>query len=261
MLWYVLIQFVLRLAFGLAAAMWVTSPKWVTSGFYRVHLWVVLGLNTFVGAVLVMLPLEFPRRNLILGLTIGAGVFAYVGSVLWLYESKRAGQIVLGVVTLTNLAGAVVADAVMVDGAQSYQVPFWATSIDTLTSGLLLGTTFSAMLLGHWYLNTPSMKLAPLQKLILLMVVSVGLRALVSGAGLVASWTPEQLPSRTFLWFVALRWISGLFGVVVLAWMSAQTLKIPNTQSATGILYVAVIFVFLGELTSQLLSAQSPFPL
>lgn len=256
MLWQVLIQFVFRLAFGLAAAMSVTSPKWVTSGFFRVHLWVVLGLNTFVGAVLAMLPIEVPQRTLLLGFTIAGAVAAYVGSVLWLYESKRAGQVMLGVVTLVNLVGAIVAGAV-----GTSQIPLWATSIDTFTSGLILGTTFSAMLLGHWYLNTPSMKMAPLQKLIVLMVVSAGLRALVSGAGLIGSWAPEQLAARTFLWFVALRWISGLVGVVVLAWMSAQTLKIPNTQSATGILYVAVIFVFLGELTSQLLSAQTPFPL
>ena len=41
--------------------------------------------------------------------------------------------------------------------------------------------------------------------------------------------------------------------------MSWQTLKIPNTQSATGILYVAVITTFLGELTSLLLSAARLF--
>ena len=46
-----------------------------------------------------------------------------------------------------------------------------------------------------------------------------------------------------------------------LAVMTWQTLKIPNTQSATGILYVAVIGVFIGELTSQLLSAHASFPL
>ncbi len=256
MLWNVLIQFVFRLAFGLAAAMSVTSPRWVTSGFYRVHLWVVLGLNTFIAAVLATIPTEVPSGKLMLGLAIAAGVFAYVGSVLWLYESKRAGQVILAIVTIINLAGAVVAGRL---GAN--QAPVWATTADAVSSGLLLGPTFSAMLLGHWYLNTPSMKMAPLQKLILLMVIFAGIRALVSGAGLIGSWTPEQLASRSFLWFVALRWISGVFGVIVLAWMSAQTLKIPNTQSATGILYVAVIFVFLGELTSQLLSAESPFPL
>jgi hypothetical protein len=65
----------------------------------------------------------------------------------------------------------------------------------------------------------------------------------------------------SFVLFLVLRWTSGLLGalgLVVLAW---QTLKIPNTQSATGILYVAVVFVFLGELTSQLLCAGSAFPL
>jgi hypothetical protein len=37
-----------------------------------------------------------------------------------------------------------------------------------------------------------------------------------------------------------------------MAWESA---KIRSTQSATGILYVVVIFCFLGELSSQLLLA------
>ena len=43
--------------------------------------------------------------------------------------------------------------------------------------------------------------------------------------------------------------------------MTLGTLKIPNTQSATGILYAAVILAFIGELTSQLLTAEARFPL
>ena len=52
-------------------------------------------------------------------------------------------------------------------------------------------------------------------------------------------------------------WLTGLAGLLVLAIMSRKTLDVPNTQSATGILYVGVIFAFLGELSSQLLSVQS----
>jgi len=70
-----------------------------------------------------------------------------------------------------------------------------------------------------------------------------------------------QLPHAIPFPFVALRWLAGLIGVGALAVMTWQTLKIPNTQSATGILYVAVIGVFIGELTSQLLSAHASFPL
>ena len=42
--------------------------------------------------------------------------------------------------------------------------------------------------------------------------------------------------------------------------MTWKTLAIPNTQSATGILYVGIIAAFLGELTSQLRSAGTVFP-
>ena len=42
-----LIQFVFRLTFGVALAMAITPARHVSSGFYRVHLWVLMGLNTF----------------------------------------------------------------------------------------------------------------------------------------------------------------------------------------------------------------------
>ena len=41
-----LAQFLLRLAFGLAVGMAITSSRQVTSGFYRNHLYVTLGLAT-----------------------------------------------------------------------------------------------------------------------------------------------------------------------------------------------------------------------
>ena len=57
--------------------------------------------------------------------------------------------------------------------------------------------------------------------------------------------------------FLSLRWLSGLVGALALTVMAWKTLKIPNTQAATGILYVAVIVTFLGELTSLLMAAQA----
>jgi len=44
-------------------------------------------------------------------------------------------------------------------------------------------------------------------------------------------------------------------GLPVLLVMARKTLDIPNTQSATGILYVACLAAILGELTAQLLGA------
>ncbi len=48
----ILSQFLLRLAFGLAFGMAITSPQKVFSGFYRNHLYVTLGLATLATLVL-----------------------------------------------------------------------------------------------------------------------------------------------------------------------------------------------------------------
>ena len=75
-------------------------------------------------------------------------------------------------------------------------------------------------------------------------------------------WTadPARVNLETALWLVP-RWGLGLVGPLVLGWMAWETARIRSTQSATGILYVVVIFCFLGELTSQLLLARVGFPM
>jgi hypothetical protein len=117
------------------------------------------------------------------------------------------------------------------------------------------------MLLGHWYLNAPGMELAPLRRLLTMAGISIGLQSVESAGGLVAAYSSESITSLNWLPFIFLRWSFGLIGVAVLLWMARKTLEVPNTQSATGILYVAVIGAFVGELTGLLLSAEYSLPL
>ena len=119
----------------------------------------------------------------------------------------------------------------------------------------------ASMLLGHWYLNSPTMELRPLYHLLVAMIVALFLQTIVSAFGLGGELTNLSTVSTQWLLFVLLRWVFGLVGVGVLIFMTWQTLKIPNTQSATGILYVAVIGTFVGETMALLLSAESLFPL
>jgi hypothetical protein len=239
-----LTQFLLRLTFGLAVGMAVTSPRLVSSGYFRNHLYVTLGLSTL--AVLVSMKLS----PLVASLAAAAAVLSYFGSVCWLYEAKRAGNVMLWLVAACALAAACLGEG-----------PGLLRLASVVTSGLVLGLTMAAMLLGHWYLNSPGMELEPLRRLLLLMAVAVAAQIVVSSIGLVGDmWTADEVSIRWLL-FVLLRWSFGLVGVLALVWMAWQTLKIPNTQSATGILYVAVIGVFVGELTGLLLSAESAFPL
>ena len=225
----------------------ITPARWVTSGFYRINMQVLLGLNVLATLV----ALGQPERYA-LWPPLVAAIVSYLGSVIWLYEKPRPGTIALWLVAACDAGGAWLALEPVSASASSASRMLAAA--DPITAGLLLGFTMAAMLLGHWYLNTPTMQLAPLRRLVVLMAVAVVLRAVQSVAGLGFEIADLGSPDTTRLLLIVLRWLAGLIGVFVLAVLTWQTLKIPNTQSATGLLYVAVIATFLGELTSQLLS-------
>jgi hypothetical protein len=117
------------------------------------------------------------------------------------------------------------------------------------------------MLLGHWYLNAPGMQLAPLRRLIALSMLAVAIHGGLAMVGVVGEISAAESTSVTWILFLVLRWAFGLVGLTLLLWMAWQTLRIPNTQSATGILYVAVTAAFAGELMGLLLSGQARFSL
>lgn len=264
-LWHILVEFLFRLTFGVAVSMGLTPSRYVTSGFYRVHLWVLMGLMTFASLALYgtrqSLPPELASsRYWPLLLSIAAAVVSYVGAVIWMYERNLAGKIAIWVVAGLSLLGCLVGARAATAGATI--PPGWLVA-DRLTGGLVLGTITTAMLLGHWYLNTPTMKLDPLRRLIAWIAVALIARMFVSGIGgaLEAQrLTAADAFTQQWLLFLSLRWLAGLVSPLGLAWMTWQTLKIPNTQSATGILYAGVILAFIGELTAQLLSASAGYP-
>ena len=69
-----------------------TPASMVSSGFYKVHLWVLLGLNTF--AALAVASGDYGSKWMFV-LPVVAGVVSYVGAILWMYESKKAGYVAL----------------------------------------------------------------------------------------------------------------------------------------------------------------------
>lgn len=222
----------------------LTSPRAVTSGYYRNHLYVLLGLNVLAAMVAITSGQFQPAPGIV------AAVLSYVGAVLWLYEKPRPGIVVLSAVSATCLWGALAAT-----NWQIVDTPLRGILIgsDIVSSGLLLGITMAAMFLGHWYLNSPTMAILPLQRLVIMMGAAAAVRGLVE-AGILAHYFGQVTPSSGQLLFIALRWLSGIVGPLVLSVMTYKTLQIPNTQSATGILYVGVIGTYLGELTSLLLN-------
>jgi len=60
--------------------------------------------------------------------------------------------------------------------------------------------------------------------------------------------------------FVAMRLFLGVLAPLGLTWMTWKTVEIRSIQSATGILYAAVVFVLFGEVISAYLSLATGQP-
>lgn len=245
--------FCLRLALGLIASLWLLAPSQINPRFYRTHFLVMLGL-TAVAAV-------FLRHagELSLWLALGAGLLlAFLGSVVWSLEGAPGGR---ALIVLSVLALGVA--LVISEGSANADAATVFLLASSLTAAAVLGTATTAMLLGHSYLIAPGMSIRPLLHLLAALVVAVLLRAALAGWALWC-WTGTHsltnLNDEAVLW-LPVRWGLGLLGPLVLAGMAWQTARIRSTQSATGILYVVVIFCFLGELTSQLLQSTTGYAL
>ncbi len=249
-----LVQFIFRLSFGLSLAMALTSPRQVTSGYYRNHLYVILGLNVLATLVALAAPGEFA-----LWPPLAGAIVSYLGAAIWLYAKPRARPRGPGRGRAAGLGRSdLLAPRPNVGDSLAARALF---DIDVVTGGLVLGTTMAAMLLGHWYLNSPTMALAPLRWLLWIMGAAIAARAIVCGVGLALVLDAATWPTQQTLLFIVLRWLSGILGAGGLTVMAWKTLQIPNTQSATGILYVGVIVTFIGELVSLLLSSSTAYPL
>ncbi|MFQ5792730.1 MAG: hypothetical protein ACE5JI_19845 [Acidobacteriota bacterium] len=138
----------------------------------------------------------------------------------------------------------------------------------SLSSGLLLGSVSVSMVLGHWYLVAPQLSIAPLKQGSLCFWGAAGVRAVIVGLALLfGGWETlhvtrmaDVLFSTPALFFF-IRALMGLGAPLVVAGLIWQTVRMRSTQSATGLLYVALILVLFGELVSQFLTLTTGIPL
>jgi hypothetical protein len=242
--------FALRLAAGMIAALLVLIPSQVNPRFFRTHYLTAFGLTAL--ATFLMRNLFFQDRpGMCLGVLLAASLLAaFAGSVIWSLRNAPGGRL-WGVMSAVLFTAALAA----AQWASAEDGPLaWLLLIDA-ASAAVLGAATSAMLMGHSYLIAPAMSIVPLMRLLGILFVALLLRMLLAGVGL-WFWTAEHSLvnlSDVAVFWLPLRWGLGFIGPLVLGFMAWRTAKIRSTQSATGILYVVVVFCFLGELTGQLL--------
>jgi hypothetical protein len=235
--------FCLRLACGLIAVLPILPSAVVPPRFYRVQFLVALGLLSV--AAFFMHDVAGPAFWLVWSLGVAA---CFAGAVIWHLDKAPGSSVLNGIATPALLA------TLLVGGATAAGEFTWWRLADDLTSAAVVGSATTAMLMGHSYLISPTMSLAPLMRLLGALGVALGVRAALA---CVALWLwnssrTEAVESDLLVWLPT-RWVLGLVGPLTLGWLAWETARIRSTQSATGILYVVVIVSYLGELTSQLL--------
>jgi hypothetical protein len=144
----------------------------------------------------------------------------------------------------------------------------WLSLAGSLSSAILMGAVAVTMILGHWYLVDTSLAITPLRDGALWLWIGVLLRlTAVAAVLMLGGWQILRLNrfadivfSTNGLFFF-FRSLMGLAAPLLLAGLIWQTVKIRSTQSATGLLYVALILVLFGELVSQFLRVATGYPL
>jgi len=255
-------QFSLRLICGMSL-MWCIMPRsQVTAGFFRIQMFIVLALSVLaamtygsLGSV-VIADDALLSHTMSVSICAGLGVLAYVGSVVWTLNRRQGGTwfvfLIAGISTLLLLAGTI-------PSSRMASLIGLFSMLSELSTAVLLGGAMTGMLLGHWYLTAPTMSTEPLNRLTLHFAIAAFLRLVLSSIGLWLAW--ELLTDQTHWLWLALRWIAGVVGPIVVAAMVWRILKLKNTQAATGVLFVAVILTLIGELTASLLYRELLMPL
>jgi len=191
-------------------------------------------------------------------------VMAYLAALLMRRGGRSSSGLLVAAAVATLLATAT--DGWMIAGAAGAK---WFFSANALAAAALLGAVTVGMLLGHWYLVRIRLDISHLMRFARFYAVAVAARAAFLIAGLVDAGLRSPSGLERFLRTMAVdrglffwqRLFFGILGPAAFAGMVYETARIRSTQSATGILYLAVIFVVYGEFLARYLAVAGAGPM
>ncbi|MGH7766473.1 MAG: hypothetical protein ACREQP_03385 [Candidatus Binatia bacterium] len=154
-----------------------------------------------------------------------------------------------------------------------YDAPFG--SLETLLypasfflSALLLGGVTVGMLIGHWYLIDTGQSIEPFIRIFKFFFVALVLQTLfflLLPSLLYFFGSPNTVSKLQALWdnhhtLLISRLLITQGGSLILSFMIWRTLKIPHTMAATGLFYIALLGVFVGEILGRQILALTSLP-
>jgi hypothetical protein len=224
---------------------WISYKDPLKNNFHKFH----LGLPNVVGGItLVFILLSDIPWSIKWTVIFWKAALLTVSRYSWKKEFPKAPLI-----TIPCILGLVAFYRVQAHWVE----PGFPLAFAGILGGLILCASVFAMNLGHWYLNVHGLPLSHLQRannclwIFLVMRAVWDLAFMLNGTVLYGG---DFLPLTSFitkldgfLLSVAL-FFGTVFPIAALLFVRG-TLKVKNTQSATGILYVVLCSILIGDLT------------
>ena len=138
------------------------------------------------------------------------------------------------------------------------------TAASSALGALFFGAVLLVMNLGHWYLVSRALPFKLLARGATLFAALAAARTLTLAAAVAINPAPEGLAALLSLekdaLFFLFRVAWGILGPLALSFFIWKTADMKSNQAATGLLYVALVFVLIGELLSAYLTVVTGFP-
>ncbi len=251
-----------QLAVGGVFLLSLPSLETVGLGFYRTNglvflLTVILGISLFP-IEWSEWPLLFLKLDLIGCIFIFFVAFTVVLFIynlrLWFHHPHHSRNLLLFATGLGIVA--ILASAFYYLPEASGAARMVSLSIYFLVSALLLGAGVLSMLLGHSYLTRPGLSIVPLRNLVNIFMILVFIEAGIALLSMILLSPGQRLVDALLLrnfegLYLWIRLLIGILGPLILAPMIVLTVRDRATMSATGLLYVAMMMVIIGEICSR----------
>ena len=224
---------------------WIIHRRSIELGFQQFNLGMANVFGGLGAGILYFMNVPVSVKNL---LFVWMGFFLVVSAICWKKKILNTWTITIpcffGIFAFSQVFGIFVPDYKML-------IPI------IILGGLVLSLSLFTMILGHWYLNVHGLPIKYLVDATKVFWAVLILRFLwnayilltekiLYGGDLIALYR-FMFHLEGFLLFVAV-----FFGTLLpmgLMYLVLETLKVKSTQSATGLLYIIVVAVLMGDLS------------
>ena len=224
---------------------WISFQDPLKNKFHKFH----VGIANFVGGVAVvwalLIDISFQSKCLIL---IWKAVLLSTSRYVW--KKEYPNPLLMTVPCVIGLGVFSIVQKELV-------APGWPITFIGILAGVILCSSIFAMNLGHWYLNVHGLPIHHLLRAVYVFWFFLIIRAIWDIKFLFLNsinFHGEFIPVTSFLFkmdgiLLTMALLFGTFFPMISLYFVKETLKVKSTQSATGILYVILIAVLIGDLT------------